>query len=245
MTPWVTRLLLANVLVFALQMLRPELTRAFAFVPTLFFDQPWTILTYMFLHGGVSHILFNMLALYFFGPRLEVEIGSRNFLWLYFVSGFMGAALSFLTPYAAIIGASGAVYGVMLGFAYFWPTDKIYIYAILPVQARTLVIVMTALSLYGGFSGGDGVAHFAHLGGFLGGFLYLRWMRRLRGAPSLQDIVPPSIRIDTSRWKNIRREDLHEVNRAEYDRIMEKLERNGVGSLTENEVAFMDRFSPS
>lgn len=243
MTPWVIRLILANVLVFALQMLRPELTSVFAFVPGLFFSQPWTILTYMFLHGGFSHILFNMLALFFFGPRLEAEIGSRNFLWLYFVSGLMGAALSFLTPYVAIIGASGAVYGVMFGFAYFWPTDRIYIYAILPVQARTLVIVMTALSLYGGFSGGDGIAHFAHLGGFLGGFLYLRWMRRSRGAPSLQDIVPPSIRIDTSRWKNIRRDTLHEVNRAEYDRIMEKLGRSGVGSLTESEIAFMERFS--
>lgn len=243
MTPWVTRLIIANVAVFVLQMLRPALTDALAFLPALALVRPWTLITYMFLHGDVSHIFLNMLALFFFGPRLELEMGGRAFIVLYGVSGLAGAVLSALTPFAAIIGASGAVYGVMMGFAYLWPREPIYIWGLLPVQARTMVIVMTALSLYGGFGGGGGIAHFAHLGGFIGGFLTVRrWVRRRRmpvaAAPSPR---PGADRL--RRWQAIPRDALHEVNRAELDRIMAKLRTEGPERLTPGEIEFLDRFS--
>ena len=245
LTYWVKRLILANVAVFLLQLAQPSLTDALAFVPVAFVDRPWTVVTYMFAHGGFGHILFNMLALFFFGPRLEQEIGSRHFVGLYLVSGIMGALFSLLTPFSAIVGASGAVFGVMLGYAYYWPRDPIYVWGILGIEARWFVLVMTALSLAGGFGVGDeGVAHFAHLGGFAGGFLYLKLMGRPAREPlqTTQSQRPPSS-ADLERWMNIPRETLHEVNRTELDRIIEKLRKWGPGTLTPGEREFLDRFS--
>ena len=171
MTPWVLRIIVANVVVFFLQQTAPVINQMFVLVPALGLVRPWSFVTYMFLHGGLGHIFFNMLSLFFFGPRLESR--GRAFLGLYFASGIMGALLSIpFTPYAQIIGASGAVYGVMLGYAMFWPRDQILIWGIVPVEARFLIVAMTLLSLFGGFSpGSGGIAHFAHLGGFVGGFL--------------------------------------------------------------------------
>jgi membrane associated rhomboid family serine protease len=245
MTPWVTRIIIANVVMFILSSTSPRVTEMFMLVPALALVRPWTLVTYMFLHGGVSHILFNMLGLFFFGPRLEEKLGGKQFLWLYFLSGLVGGALSFFfTPYAQIVGASGAVFGVFLGFAYYWPREIIYIWGVIPVQARILVAVMTALSLFGGFGGsGDGIAHFAHLGGFLGGFLYIRWIERrsVRSEPTVALNVPG--RADLERWLRIPRENLHEVNRDELDRIRKKMDTAGVGNLTPDEITFLNRFS--
>jgi membrane associated rhomboid family serine protease len=253
MTPWVKRLILANVIVHVLMtyLLRSgdygtlRFLDALVLVPAKVLVRPWTVATYMFLHGGLGHILFNMLGLFFFGPRLEYRLGGRHFLGLYFASGIMGAALSFVfTPHAHIIGASGAVFGVFMGFARYWPRERVYIWGVLPVEARVLVVVMTVLALYGGAGGGGGVAHFAHLGGFAGGYLYIRWsewnspaarFKRRAGAPSSA--------VSADRWKTIRREDLHPVNREELDRVLAKLESDGAGSLSQDEKAFLNRFS--
>src|SRR5262245_53573073 len=123
MTPWVSRLIIANACMFILQYaLGPVFTDSLKFVPAFILLRPWTIITYMFLHGGPIHILFNMLMLYFFGSRVEHRLGSSRFLMLYLWSGIAGALLSLLFyPLSPIIGASGATYGVMLAFAYFWP----------------------------------------------------------------------------------------------------------------------------
>lgn len=242
MTRWVLRLILANTLVYVLQVMRPAMTDAFAFVPALVLVRPWTLITYMFLHGDVSHILFNMLGLLFFGPRLEIELGTRNFLLLYFVSGLMAALLSFVTPFSAIIGASGAVYGVFMGFAYYWPRENIYIWGVLPVQARWMVAFMTVMSLFGGFGFTmDNIAHFAHLGGFLGGFLYLKFLdHKAKVIDQIVSVLPP---VDASKWKSINREKLHEVNRGELDRILDKINATGVNSLSAKEREFLERFS--
>ncbi len=247
MTPWVLRLIIANVVMFILTSLSPALTTQLMFVPVLVLYKPWTLITYMFLHAGFAHIFFNMLALFFFGPRLELTIGSKHFLWLYCISGIMGAILSiFFSPHTAIVGASGAVYGVMLGFAFHWPTEPIYIYGILPIQARWLVVIMTGLSLFGGFGGmSDGTAHFAHLGGFLGGYLYLKLMTaNSRAARFQRQFEKPEVSsADIERWKTISREQLHPVNREEFDRLNNKINTNGVQSLTAGERDFLDRFS--
>jgi membrane associated rhomboid family serine protease len=251
MTPWVTRLLIANVAVFFLTVAVPVLpVRPLVLVPALIPYRPWTLITYMFLHAGLWHILFNMLALFFFGPRLEARLGGRHFLGLYLVSGLTGALLSVpFSPFAQIVGASGAVFGVLLGFARYYPRERIYIWGILPIEARALVIIMTVLSLWGGFAGrGSGVAHFAHLGGFLGGFLYLKWRERRSPAAlfkakasPLANRKPPAP-ADVEKWRRIRREDLHPVNRDELDRILDKISAAGIASLTPDERAFLERF---
>jgi membrane associated rhomboid family serine protease len=246
MSPWVIRLIIANAVVFLLQQLRPGLTGTFAFIPAFALLQPWTLLTYMFLHADFMHILFNMLGLLFFGPRLEVRLGGKHFLGLYLTSGLAGALLSFVNPGTAIIGASAAVFGVFMGFAMFWPRELIYIWGVLPVQARWMVVGMTVLSLAGGLGyAAGGVAHFAHLGGYLGGWLYLKLLeRRAQAAAALTKISAPVIHSgNLERWRSIPRENLHEVNRAEYDRIIAKLSAQGVGSLTDTEKGFLERFS--
>jgi membrane associated rhomboid family serine protease len=178
-TPWVQRLIIINVAVFVLQSAMPGLTYYLQFVPHEVIFRPWTIITYMFAHGGFWHIAMNMLGLYFFGPPLEARWGSKEFLKFYFLCGMGGAALSFLFVNSPIIGASAAVYGVMLGFAMNWPDVPIYIWGIFPVPAKVLVGLFAAFSLYSGITGRDaGVAHFAHLGGFAAGYLYLRFDRR-------------------------------------------------------------------
>jgi membrane associated rhomboid family serine protease len=249
MTPWVFRLLLANGAVYLLQMAMPQVTSAFALVPALVLQRPWTVLSYMFLHGGLGHLFFNMLSLFFFGPRLEARLGSRRFLILYFVSGATGALLSLVfSPWAAVIGASGGVFGVLLGFARYWPRDQILIWGVFPVEARWMVAGMTILALLGGFSGGGGIAHFAHLGGFLGGWLSLKVFEQTSPAKRFQRRVAPappreSAEASLARWSRIKRDSLHEVNRAELDRILDKISAHGIQSLTPGDREFLERFS--
>ncbi|MBK6489759.1 MAG: rhomboid family intramembrane serine protease [Gemmatimonadetes bacterium] len=255
MTPAVRLLLLANVAVFALQATVPGFGNAFVFDPRHVLTRPWTLVTYMFLHGGLMHIAFNMLALFFFGPRIEGRIGSRPFAILYFASGISGALLSMFFSGSPIIGASGGVFGVMLAFAWYWPDERIFLWGVLPVPARVLVIGTTAMALFGGFGGaGDGVAHFAHLGGYVGAFLYLRWLergrkkfRQLATAPAASRVPlvtpppPPSIRrIDDSRAIDM--SVVHEMNRPEVSRIVDKVAGQGLASLTEQERRFLASF---
>ena len=252
MTRWVLRLILANVAAFFLETQYPALIGRFELVPAEAWHQPWTVVTYLFLHGGVSHLFFNMLALFFFGSRVESRLGGGRFLGLYFSSGIAGALLSLIfAPYSPTIGASGAVFGVMLGYAWFWPRDQILIWGIFPIEARYLIVITTALAIWGGFVPGQGgtVAHFAHLGGFVGGYLYLRLLATRTGAERFRRAAQPRApRLETTsgaveRWKKIRREQLHEVNRDELDRILDKISATGIASLTPGEREFLDRFS--
>jgi len=251
MTPWVKRIIFANVAVFVLTQARPAMEMTLAFVPVLLPERPWTVITYMFVHAGFLHIGLNMLVLYFFGPAVEARLGGRHFLGLYFISGITGALLSLLfMPHAPIVGASGAIFGVMLAFAHFWPKQRIYIWAVLPIEARWMVVLYAAFSLWAGFGGAEsGVAHFAHLGGFLGGFLYLKWMdwrspaRRFKQQAQPAAPTPRESSQTLDRWKSIRREDIHPVNRDEVDRLLAKIGEQGVKSLTPDERAFLERFA--
>ncbi len=249
MTPWVRRILLTNVAVFfATTLILPGgVLNQLVLVPALLPVRPWTVITYQFLHAGFLHLLFNMVGLYFFGPRLEVRIGSKHFVLLYLLSGVGGAVLSIFTPGAFIVGASGAVFGVLLGFARYWPRERIYIYALIPVEARILVIFMAVLSLWSGIRGGGNIAHFAHLGGFIGGWIYLKLLERNSPARRFKMQVgaatqgKPSGR-DLQRWAGVDRAGLHPINRDEYDRVLQKARKDGVPSLTVQERAFMERF---
>jgi membrane associated rhomboid family serine protease len=246
-TPWVQRLIFANIGVFFVQLAAPGLADPLVFVPMFILSRPWSIVTYMFLHGSIMHILFNMIALFFFGPRVEARLGSKRFLTLYFISGVSGALLSFLfAPYAAVIGASAAVFGVMLAFAWFWPRDQILIWGILPVEARWLVVITTALALYSGIRGSTGgVADFAHLGGYAGAYLYLRW---IGSDPAVRRFKKKSIAAVPEQllgnWKKVDPRSVHELNRDEVNRILDKISAKGLGSLTPQEKVFLSNFVP-
>jgi membrane associated rhomboid family serine protease len=252
MTPWVTRLLIANVALFALQTFLPPLFLEYlVFVPVYVFSRPWTIVTYMFLHGGLSHILFNMLGLFFFGSRVESRLGERRFITLYLISGVFGALASLVfTPRAAVIGASAGVFGVMLAFAWFWPKEKIYIWGVIPVEARLLVVITTALSLYSGFGGrGGNTAHFAHLGGYVGAWIYLWFIGRNTAQRRFQqrmNAVEPATarRVVTLRKEQLNLDGVHALTREEVDRILDKISAQGMQSLTPEELRFLSNFAP-
>jgi membrane associated rhomboid family serine protease len=215
----------------------------------------------MFLHAGWMHLIFNMIGLYFFGPRLEDRLGGSRFLTLYFLSGITGALLHIIggvsgillavpfNPWVPMVGASGAVFGVLMGFAMYWPRERIYIWGVLPVESRVLVAVLTVVSLYLGWQGGGNVAHFAHLGGFLGGFLYLKWWERSSPAAKFRAKAKPKPKkvthsdADIAKWQRIRKDDMHPVNAEELDRILDKINSEGIGSLKPDEKEFLERFS--
>ena len=264
LTPWVQRLIIINIGVFILQGMSPLLTMYLAFVPADILFRPWTVITYMFAHGGFWHIAMNMLALFFFGPPLEARWGSREFLKFYFVCGMGGAALSFAFAYGApIIGASAAVYGVMLAFAMNWPDAPIYIYAIIPVKAKYLVGVMGMLSVFAMFnSGGDGIAHAAHLGGFAAGYLYLKfsgpggpvsnlkrmWSRRRMKVVNVDEAPrTASVRTPTAGAASAARRRAATGEEArlldELDRVLEKISTQGMSSLTPAERKLLDEVS--
>lgn len=253
MTPWVQRLLLANVAIFLLTWVNPGIRAEFAFAPYLAVYRPWTIVTYMFLHANAAHIFFNMVMLFFFGPRLEERLGSRTFIWFYILCGIGGAVLSFaFSPTAAVVGASGAIFGVVIGFARYWPREDIYIWGILPLQARMLAVLMVASSLIAGITGArDGIAHFAHLGGLVAGWLFLRsWERRRHRRvvrqPSRTRVPLEVLDADAlRRWEAIPRDRLHEINREELDSLLQKVKRVGARALTRDERAFLDRMANS
>lgn len=183
LTPWVTNLILANGALFILGSfgLLPLEWQVFhlGFSPRWILQQPWTPLTYMFVHGGLGHVFINMLILYFFGPPLERAWGSEKFVKYYAVAGLGGAlfslVLSPLVGTAPVVGASGAIYGVMLAFALNWPEVPVYIWGILPVKSKWLVAGMAFFSFYSTLTGQTGgVAEWAHLGGLVTGYLFLR-----------------------------------------------------------------------
>lgn len=254
MTPWVLRLLVANVAVFFLTTSGALDWRYLALVPRAILIQPWGLFTYMFVHGGFWHLAFNMIGLFFFGPRLETQLGGKSFLGLYLLSGLGGAVASFIPPLLPVVGASGAVFGVLLGFAYFWPRERIYIWGVLPIEARWLVGILAAMSLYSGISGtGGDVAHFAHLGGFVAGYGFLRWRKR-KYMQQWKPLATPKSQLAKAvsrssdgeslrRWKKIRTEELHELNRGEVERLLVKANESGVQTLTLDERAMLDRFA--
>jgi len=148
----------------------------------------WQLVTYMFLHGGIFHIVFNMLALWMFGTELERIWGSRYFLKFYFVTGVGAGALTVLfslLPFefarqlqgATIIGASGAIYGLLLAYALYFPDRPIYMYFVFPIPAKIFVAIMGAIAFFSSLSDAGGVANATHLGGLLVAYLFLKGAR--------------------------------------------------------------------
>ena len=178
----------ANVVVFAAQLLVGRVTVVLGLVPALALGEfwLWQLGTYMFLHGGLFHLLFNMLALWMFGTELERVWGTRSFLKYYFVTGIGAGVLTVLfslLPFgfasqlyrSNVIGASGAIYGLLLAYALYYPNRPIYMYFLFPVPAKVFVLIMGAIAFYASFSqGGGGVANATHLGGLLVGYLFLK-----------------------------------------------------------------------
>jgi membrane associated rhomboid family serine protease len=176
LTPSILWLLGLNAGLFVLQNAFPPLTPLLAVVPGRVLNYPHTLLTYAFLHGSVGHLLFNMIMLYFFGGDLDLFLGRRRFWVLYLGSALAGglAAALFLPAGVMVLGASGAIYGLLTAYALYFPDTEILVWFVFPMKTRTVVLVLLAVSLfYSVFGSVDGVAHLAHLGGAAFAFLYV------------------------------------------------------------------------
>ncbi|MEO7086031.1 MAG: rhomboid family intramembrane serine protease [Gemmatimonadaceae bacterium] len=247
MTPWVKRLIIANVVVYFLEQTVNGLEAQLAFVPMFAFSHPWTFVTYMFAHASFTHILFNMFALFIFGPRVEDRLGAQRFLTLYTISGIAGAMLSMVfASRSGVVGASGAICGVTLAFAWFWPNIEILIWGILPVKAWILVAIFAVASIFSGFGGSrGGIADFAHLGGYLGAAVYLWALGTFRGSKNFRSKAVPKVDRDVlANYKKVDLSSIHAVNREEVNRILDKISAKGIGSLTSEEKIFLSNFVP-
>lgn len=241
-TPAVKNLIIITAAAFFLQtiaeLLGLSLVRLFGFVPALVSKKLmlWQLFTYMFLHGGPYHLLFNMLALWMFGGDVEREWGSKRFLFYYFYTG-MGAALMTLmvspSSYVPTIGSSGAIYGLLVAFAMLFPNREILVFFLFPMKAKHFVIIFGALEFYFSMSYvGDGVARFAHLGGMLFGYLFIK------NEPALRVYLQRKLhqRRETSIRKIIEREMMRQdYIKREIDPILDKISKFGMGSLSRRE----------
>ena len=217
MPPSVKQLILITGGVYLVQLLVPAVTMLFGLYPPAVLSlQVWRLFTYMFLHGGLFHLLMNMFVLYMFGSQLEQVWGRRRFVRYYLLCG-VGAGLFALLPLPAFfdalhIGASGAVYGLLLAFGLLFPSAQVYLLGILPVSARHMVILIGFISVAGSLSAtSGGVSHIAHLGGLVVGYVLLRRDGLIPRRPSRLGIL----------WRDLQRR----RQRARFDRYYEDQRR--------------------
>jgi len=262
-TQWVWRLIIANaVALLLLTALVPGLVPGLVFLPNLqaALHRPWTFLTYMFVHAGLLHLAFNMLVLYSLGTRVEERMGSRPFILYYLYCGLGGALFSLglgsIQP-DAIAGASAGVLGVAVAYAMFWPDAELMVFPLpWPIRARTLVIALLVLDAgMALFNPGDGVAHFAHLGGAVFGYLFFRFQalggpsrlarpRIIEHAVMVQSGTRELDRADTPAPRPRRGPDAQRDDIAiETDRLLDKISGQGIASLTPAERKFLDEVS--
>jgi membrane associated rhomboid family serine protease len=192
MPPVTTALIVANVAIYFLQTLLPGLVVPFALWPlgaagssggAVAFE-PWQLVTYGFLHGGLLHLAFNMFALYMFGSAFEQVVGPRRYVTYYFIcviaAGLTQLGVAALSGgFYPTVGASGGVFGLLLAYAIYFPRNRVMmLFPPIPLPARTFVAIYAALELFLGVTGPQGgVAHFAHLGGLVGGAVLLYYWR--------------------------------------------------------------------
>jgi membrane associated rhomboid family serine protease len=284
-TPVVKTLIAINVVITFLgaTIVQPsELESIFAFRSGPLAETWWSAFTYMFLHAGLWHLAMNMYTLWLFGPRLEHVWGSRSFALFYIWCGLGGAVFhALLGGLASMVGASAAIFGVMLAYAMHWPRDEIFFFGVIPMRVATLVLMLALLNLFMGYgagaAGGGGVAYFAHLGGFAFAFLYLKkpqhvsidqLRQRVSPAPDVQDdMTPRSAPKPSTRSRH--RDEVDEVvaqskaavakrparvapgkkvtgredKAEELDRVLDKISKHGLASLTSGERKLLDDMS--
>ena len=239
----------------------------------------WTTLTYMFVHVGIWHLVANMYGLYLFGPRLEHTWGTKRFAWFYVFSALGGVVFQMLfIRSGGLVGASAAVFGVMTAYAMQWPDDEIYLMFVMPMRVRTLVVGLFVFNLVMGIvgtgdDGGTNIAYFAHVGGVIAAYVYMRMAattgidqvrqrvanlpeadeppraiprnlpRRERG-DEVDDIVAKSKAISAKRTATLTPPSRRrEAKAEELNRVLDKISERGIESLTSEERRVLEEMS--
>jgi membrane associated rhomboid family serine protease len=264
LTPWVGRLIAVTAVVQLLLetvFISPEIRFLFSMNPAAFAGRPWGLVTYLFVHSGIIHLAANMLGLYLFGTAVENRMGPRAFLFYYLYCGVGAAVFSLLLnlvlPQAPIVGASGAVLGIAVAFAMFWPDAEIMVFPIpLPIKARTLVIVLAIMDLVAARLFPGGTAHEAHLGGMLAGWLFFKVqaISRRRPAPVPREQAERVVMVQQTATRESEPRGTAPARplgpragsdpvAAEVDRVLDKISATGIESLTPEEKRFLAEVS--
>ena len=248
----IKNIIFINGVIFLMQALNQSLEQVifqnFALIPThiIYQFKVWQLVTYMFLHADFWHIFFNMFILWMFGSELEREWGTKEFLKYYFITGIGAGVINLLLSNAPTIGASGAVYGVMLAYALRFPDRMVYIYFLFPVKVKYMMAFLVLVSFFSTFgSSGDGIAHAAHLGGILIGFIYLKYWIILYKIKK----VFPNFSINKKQNSNLKYtkgkggDSKIEYYRRVIDELLDKINRVGYLNLTEEEKKLLEEGS--
>jgi len=276
--PVIKYLIIINVIVFIIELMGKQiaigynitvydvLIRYFSLMPLGYGFQIWQLITYQFIHGGFWHIAINMFVLWMFGIEVENLWGTKKFIIFYLMCGVVaGIAQLFLPPLigeplAPTIGASGAIFGVLIAFGMLFPDRYIYLYFFIPVKAKYLIAFFVLLEFFSIDSPGSNVAHLAHLGGALAGFVYimldpsvnvsLKNILRRRAYKRGGTVHNPFNKVSELFKKkddNIQEVNFYEIKdknkdkdtskitQEEIDRILDKISQSGYQNLTEEE----------
>ncbi len=252
----VPAIILVNVIIFLLQQMTmtrtvggysySSLTYSMALIPYSVTTnyEIWRVFTYMFLHGGFWHLLLNMWGIYLFGSMLEQYMGSKKFLLLYFISGLSGGVfwLAFnWSSMAVCIGASGALFGVLVGAALLFPNSMIMLLIPpIPLKLRTFAIIYALIETFSAVTGIDGqIAHLAHIGGLIGGYLVMRFMYPANVYDIFKFLKIPALHKAPKNFspKAAKKWKMAGISTTKIDDILDKISKNGINSLTEDELS--------
>jgi len=247
-------LLIANVAVFLISNLlgiNSFVYRFFGLVPTSILGKGfiWQFFTYMFVHGGLGHIFMNMFVLWMFGMELENYWGKKEFLKYFLITGVGSGLITYLFSMGSsipVIGASGAIYALLLAFGMMFPDRKIYIYFLFPIKAKYFVMILGAMTFFSSLgSPGDGVSHLTHLGGLIVGFLYFKrkilWnelqllIKKFHITNPFKNFIRKVDKKESKSTPTSSGYATDETMREQVDIILDKISQSGYDSLSEQE----------
>lgn len=242
-SPFIKLILIVNTAVFIIQQFSPNLIFTLGLVPARFFSEFPNLLfqpfTYMFFHGGFWHILFNMFALWMFGTEIEYTWGSRSFAKFYILAGLSGALLTLVFQSGfpgPVIGASGAIYGILIAYWLMFPHRYLYLYFIVPVQVKWAI---PGLMILGFLVGGSGVAHLAHLGGAIFGLIYLKSDWRMARFGSWWRGLSYKRKESKLEKRRIKAEE----TMKRVDEILDKINELGIDNISDEDRRFLEEAS--
>ena len=241
-------LLIVNIIVFILIELSGQkslLFRTFGLVPSLVWNKfkIWQLFTYLFIHGGIFHIFFNMFVLWMFGKDLESQWGKMEFLLFYFVCGIGAGLITVLfsvNSIVPIVGASGAIYGLLLAYGFTYPNQMVYLYGLVPIKVKYMVLGLGAIAFFASLSASQSnVSHITHLSGMIIGLIFIYfninwkviklWYIRMR----LKGLSQQPAKQDNEEAQM----------KKQVDKILDKLNDSGWDSLTEQEENYLTQAS--
>tara|TARA_X000001036_G_scaffold439986_1_gene493515 strand:- start:1254 stop:2078 length:825 start_codon:yes stop_codon:yes gene_type:complete len=236
-------LILINFLIFFLQSISGQeriLFQLFGIVPsnTFFNLMIWQPFTYLFFHGGVWHVFINMFVLWMFGSELEKIWGKKYFLKYYFLTGVGSGIITVLLSLNSLIpvvGASGAIYGILLAYGLTFPNRKVYLYFLIPIKVKFFVLFIGIIAFFSSFGSNDGISHLTHLSGMIIGFVYLKSNFQI-------DFFKKMILKYKLKFKNnlnYKKRQYEDDLRFEVDSILDKINKQGYDNLSEKEKIFL------